>query len=589
MRHVFFGFLFLFIAGHNSVHAQAALTSTEAYDYLQGERHRADKIVGESATPSPDSLAKAEKVLLDALVYYHRPDIVELAKTNKYLFARKGDISFDLALIQAKLGKTAEATKALSYPLSGNSAPFYAKYILEEPAFAAVRSTPEISRLVTKARVASQIFNSAALKTAYRPNISEDEKVAGLSKLWSEAKYNFAYFDHIPDVDWDKLYLDYLPKIRATRSTVEYYNVLRMFCAQLHDGHTDLGPGDPVLADSVARRPPILAVLVEDKVMVRDVTSDSLYQTGIRPGLEIVTVDGMPVRDYADRFVRPYQSGSTVQNVDVATYIYNLLRGPKDKPVTVGFRSPDGKTFSRTLPRTGYSKLKALPDFRFSLLPGNVAYVQLNSFDNSKALDGFKAAFDSIATSNALILDVRQNGGGDSGYGWNVLGYLTDKPMKTGSYSARLYSPLRRARGESVVFEPVESNDSGWPANGKKLYAKPVVVLTSGQTFSAAEDFAVVFDAMKRGTIIGEPTGGSTGQPLSFALPGGVMARVCTKRDMYPDGTEWNAKGIQPQVLVRPTVADWKAGRDTVLEAALAHLGVKETTVKGKKGKAATK
>lgn len=85
----------------------------------------------------------------------------------------------------------------------------------------------------------------------------------------------------------------------------------------------------------------------------------------------------MPVRDYTDRFVRPYQSGSTGQNVDAQTYIYNLLRGSKDKPVTVGFRSPDGKTFSRALPRTGYSKLKALPDFSFSLLPGNVAYGQV--------------------------------------------------------------------------------------------------------------------------------------------------------------------------------------------------------------------
>lgn len=589
MRHVLFGFLLMFTVGHNPVQAQTALTSMEAYNYLQGERHRADKIVGESAKPSPDSLAKAEKVLLEALAYYHRPDIVELAKTNKYLFARKGDISFDLALIQAKLGKTAEAAKSLSYPLLGNSAPAYAKYIADEPAFAAVRSNPDVVRLLTKAKVEGQLFNSTALKTAYRPNISEDEKVAGLSKLWSEAKYNFAYFDHIPDVDWDKLYLDYLPKIRATRSTVDYYRTLKEFCAQLHDGHTDVGASDPILIDSVARRPPIWAVLVEDKVMVQEVASDSLQQTGIRPGLEVMTIDGMPVKDYADRFVRPYQSGSTVQNVDVQTYIYNLLRGPKNKPITVGFRSPDGKTFSRILPRTGYSKLKPMPDFWFSILPGNVAYVQLNSFDNSKALDGFKAAFDSIAASNALILDVRRNGGGDSGYGLNVLSYLTDKTMKTGSYSARLYSPLRRARGEGVAFEPVDSDNSDWLANGKKLYTKPVVVLTSGQTFSAAEDFAVAFDVMKRGTIIGEPTGGSTGQPLTFALPGGVTARVCTKRDMYPDGTEWNAKGIKPQVLVKPTVADWKAGRDTVLEAALAHLGVGQTTGNRKKGKAAGK
>jgi C-terminal processing protease CtpA/Prc len=77
---------------------------------------------------------------------------------------------------------------------------------------------------------------------------------------------------------------------------------------------------------------------------------------------------------------------------------------------------------------------------------------------------------------------------------------------------------------------------------------------------------------MKRGTIVGEPTGGSTGQPLMFKLPGGGAARVCTKRDTYPDGKDFVGVGVQPQVLVRPTIADFRAGRDTVLEAALDFL-----------------
>ncbi|QIP12937.1 hypothetical protein G8759_10035 [Spirosoma aureum] len=563
--------------------AQSGLTATQAYDYLQGERARARVPQNGMDKPPVDSLKKAEQILLDALTYYHRPDVQDLAKGSSSLFYRKSDISFDLARIQAKLGNNEAAAKTLIYPLTGKFASAYAGYITEMNEFEEVRKDPSIKSMLAKGQAAARLFNSTALKTPYKANISEDEKVAGLSKLWSEAKYNFAYFDHIPDIDWDKLYLEYLPKIRATRSTVDYLHVLESFCAQLHDGHTDVWASDPILADSVARRPPIRPMLVEDKVLVLDVTQDSLEKTGIRPMLEIIRIDGTPVREYADRYVRPYQSGSTPQNIDVGTYSYRLLRGPKDKPVTLEFRDQSGQTFSRQLPRSGYTKLKSLPAFTFRILPGNVAYVQLNNFENDKALKGFEAAFDSIAVTNALILDIRQNGGGDSGYGWAILGFLTDKPMQTGSYSSRLYSPLRRARGETVVFEPVETNEHGWPANGKKLYKKPVVVLTSGQTFSAAEDFAVVFDVMKRGAIIGEPTGGSTGQPLAFSLPGGVMARVCTKRDMYPDGTEWNAKGIQPTVLVRPRVADWQAGRDTVLEAALAHLGVQKDPVKNKK------
>ena len=88
----------------------------------------------------------------------------------------------------------------------------------------------------------------------------------------------------------------------------------------------------------------------------------------------------------------------------------------------------------------------------------------------------------------------------------------------------------------------------------------------------------MMFDAMKRGTLIGEATGGSTGQPLSFDLPGGGSARVCAKRDTYPDGREFVGKGIEPQITVAPTIEDIRAGRDPVLQRALAMLAGKPAT-----------
>jgi C-terminal processing protease CtpA/Prc len=106
----------------------------------------------------------------------------------------------------------------------------------------------------------------------------------------------------------------------------------------------------------------------------------------------------------------------------------------------------------------------------------------------------------------------------------------------------------------------------------QRQYRKPVLVLTSAATFSAAEDFAVAFDGMQRGTLVGEATGGSTGQPLFIKLPGGGSARICTKLDTYADGRPFVGVGVQPQHLVKPTVEGVRAGRDEVLEAALATL-----------------
>lgn len=562
-------FLLLSVGGSVVAHAQAPLTATQAYEYLQSERARASQVVSNTDKPPVDSLRKAEQILRDALTYYAQPDVQELASGNIGLKARKFDILRDLALIQARAGKDSTAIVSLRESMDARPERAWVFDVVDERnEYARLRERPDYKQLVQSFKGLDQVFKSKTLATPYVPNLSDAEKVAGLSKLWSEAKYNFAHFDKIPDVDWDNIYLEYIPKVRATTSTVGYYRVLKQFYAQLRDGHTDVWASAGPLADSVNARPPLVSQLVEGRVFLQLVRSDSLLRTGIVPGLEIVQIDGLPVIDYANRYVRPYQSGSTTQNVDVQTYAYNLLRGPKDQPVTVLFRDQTGKTFSRTLPRSGYGTLTPVESVSLRFMPGNVAYFQINEFESTKSAQRFVAAFDSIAAANALIIDLRRNGGGNSDY--TILSYLTNQPFGTGRSSSRLYSPTRRARGEGVKYELL--GEGRRQPNGKKLYTKPVVVLTSGQTFSAAEDFVVAFDAMKRGTIIGEPTGGSTGQPLSFALPGGVMGRVCTKRDTYPDGTEWVGKGVQPNVLVRPTAADLQAGRDPVLDAALRHL-----------------
>jgi carboxyl-terminal processing protease len=69
--------------------------------------------------------------------------------------------------------------------------------------------------------------------------------------------------------------------------------------------------------------------------------------------------------------------------------------------------------------------------------------------------------------------------------------------------------------------------------------------------------------------MIGQATGGSTGQPVSFDLPGGGKARVCGKNDMYPDGKEFVGIGIMPDVPVERKAADLHKGKDAVLLKAL--------------------
>jgi hypothetical protein len=132
-----------------------------------------------------------------------------------------------------------------------------------------------------QAREALQ-WKSPALATPWREALSEDERVAGLSRLWSEAKFNFVNFDKVPDLDWDALYIATLPKVRAARSTTDYYRELEVFMAHLHDGHSGVWPAMDRL-DTMYARPGLETRLVEGRVMVDAVIDERLAAMGITP------------------------------------------------------------------------------------------------------------------------------------------------------------------------------------------------------------------------------------------------------------------------------------------------------------------
>jgi C-terminal processing protease CtpA/Prc len=103
----------------------------------------------------------------------------------------------------------------------------------------------------------------------------------------------------------------------------------------------------------------------------------------------------------------------------------------------------------------------------------------------------------------------------------------------------------------------------------------PTALLIGHNTASAAEDFLIFADNQKHMIKIGEKTFGSTGQPYSFDLVGGATARICTKKDTYPDGREFIGYGIKPDIEVKQTVEDYLLKKDPVLAKAQEYLKTK--------------
>lgn len=472
---------------------------------------------------------------------------------------------YNLACAYALLGRTDDALAALEHAGEAGFGDWEAAQ--NDSDLSSLRADPRFDRTLARIKAGAVPWQSPALATAYRESLPEGERIAGLSAIWSEVRYNTAYPEKLVEANWDSLYIAFLPRVRAAERTADYYRVLQEFAARLHDGHTSVDvPGD--LFTRMYARPALDTRMVDGRVGVVAVLDDGLIALGVRPGLEVLTVDGLPVREYAERFVAPYESASTPQSLEACTYGLYLLCGARGESVRVEFRDATGLTFECALPRTRTRILSYDEDVVLRMIPtreGPVACVALNSFGGDAVVATFDSLFAQVEEASGLILDLRQNTGGNSQVGWDILAYLANAPFETGVWHTRVYTPTLRAQGMATRWSTAAGPTV--PPHPTKHFGGPVAVLCGPLTGSAAEDFLMAFDAMGRGTIVGEPTAGSTGQPVWFALPGGGTGRVCAARTTYPDGTEFVGRGIVPDVTVRPTLDDVRAGRDPVMEA----------------------
>jgi len=541
----------------------------DAYGHAQDLRQKANKITM-GASPAPGELETAAGYLNEALEFLATPEVQERAAGNLFLYARRGDVLRDLAGAYALMGRRDDALRQLELMAQESWSPPVAKWLRADNRLASIRDEPRFKAVVEALELPDRLWKVPNIATPYSESLTLEERIAGLSLFWAEARAGFAYFDHVPDLQWDRVYLEYLPRVMSAKTTADYYRVLMQLAPLLHDGHTNIYPPKE-LQSKFFSRPALSTGRIGDGVYVRRVYATSL-QARVHPGDEIVAIDGTPVMRYAREVVDPFVSSSTPQDRDVRDFGYQLLLGDEDTPVTLALRDASGAVRDEVIPRKHGDDVSYPEPFPFRKI-GDVAYLSIDHFDGDAGVKAFEKALPEILASKALVLDVRRNGGGSTSYAQQVLSYLIPGPLPEAKQRIRAETPWFRAIGSTaLMWRP--SPFSGYPVDLKRKvhFDGPVALLIGPETFSAAEDFVMIFAAARRGILVGAPTAGSTGQPMAFGLPGGGTARICIKRDTYPDGREFVGKGIAPDVAVAMTVEDLRAGKDPVLDRAVAEL-----------------
>lgn len=173
-------------------------------------------------------------------------------------------------------------------------------------------------------------------------------------------------------------------------------------------------------------------------------------------------------------------------------------------------------------------------------LPFNIGYLELEGFAPARAAaDTLAAAMTLLAHTDALIIDLRNNGGGDAAAVLQLASYLLDKPTHLSDFYHR--------EGERI--EPRWTSDA--VAGVRYGQDKPVTILTSKYTFSAAEDFSYALKNLKRATIVGETTGGGANPGDDIRLLPHFSAFVPLGRSISPiTASNWEAVGVTPDVSV---------------------------------------
>lgn len=443
------------------------------------------------------------------------------------------------------------------------------------------------------------LFFQLAFVFAQVPNkLSPSDKVYGLSKFWQEVNYNFVYLDKVDRTMWDNRYRELISVVQNTKNDYEYYRELQKFCALLKDGHTNVFlPQGMVQMNTMFGDYRLFIENIDGKAII--VRTNFSKKDEIPFGSEVIAVNGKTTQKFIEENVAPYLSSST-DYVLQDWSMEGLLSGLEGESFIVKIKKPNNQIIELKLTHKNTEEKEVYPAFEperqlldFKWLDGNVAYLSLNSFQDEKIDSLFIQKLPELYKAKALIIDLRYNGGGNSDIGTAILKYLTNDTILYGSKSSsRLHVPTYKAWGKYVL--PKDTLKSDWnkkayltyndkyfynfdySADTIKLEAKrivvPTVLLMGHNTASAAEDFLIYADNQKHMTKIGENSFGSTGQPLLFELPGGGLARICTKKDTYPDGREFVGYGIKPDIVVKRKLKDYLTKKDPVLEKAVEFL-----------------
>ena len=332
-------------------------------------------------------------------------------------------------------------------------------------------------------------------------------------------------------INIDSLFFVYSEKVKVAKTNDEYKNLLLEYFAELKNGHSGVYITPTYYIDCVAR-------LVENRVFI-DRVGRSLDSVEMSVKDEILSVDNVPILEWLkqqEKFV-----GASTDEYRLNKAVRRIFFGYSEGTRTLILKTPDDEKVVTLSFVKNYNNV-----IKSSIINDSIGYIAINSMMGNVVAE-FKQAFEELRIKPVLIVDIRNNEGGNSGNSEQITSFLI-KQKQDACVSRKILVP--------------ETNH----------YKGKLIVLIGINTFSAAESFALDLKESGNAVLIGSITGGDTGNgPQNFTTKYGTSFRFPTRKpaQVSPKGFPMEGIGIRPDFTVYQTVDDYLKNVDTVLEFAI--------------------
>ncbi len=388
-------------------------------------------------------------------------------------------------------------------------------------------------------RIGSVLLASVfVLSMAYQPaqgHRSQPQET--YHRAWQLVRDN--YFDStFNNHDWDQLEHKYDGQIRTTEDSFKYIKVM---LETLNDPYTRFLDPKAFQDENDAIDARIVGIginLQQSKdsgklIVTRTIEDGPAEQAGIRAGDEIVSIDGMNAVGFT-----PEQAAEHI-------------RGKQGTGVQIGLRHAScQKVVNITRQEITIHAVSA------KVMDNGIGYIQLSTFISNDASREFKNALQKLATTDGIILDLRDNPGGLLSNALEIADMLLDNGPIVSTIS-------RHGRHTDL-------------ASGDPVTHQPIVVLVDDESASASEILASALKDNGRGVLIGTRTYGKGLVQEINRLPGGAAIHITVSRYLTPSGTDINKVGVQPDINI--------ADKDEQREVAVAYLKEKIASLRPLQG-----